>query len=150
MEEKSKNRRKFLRQLALIFTSIAGFLALVSLFRQGIPRKALTNKRIKIGNPNSFPLNMFTYIPEANIFVNRDHSGIKAVSAICTHLGCVIEKSEDGFQCPCHGSCYDEDGDVVSGAATKALDWYHLYRDPDGQIVVDLRRTEDAKYRLRT
>ena len=50
---------------------------------------------------------------------------------------CILEKSEEGFRCPCHGSCYDPEGRVVSGAAVQDLAWYEMHREPDGQIVVD-------------
>jgi cytochrome b6-f complex iron-sulfur subunit len=82
------------------------------------------------------------------LFVYRDHQGVRAVSAICTHLGCVIEKSDDGFQCPCHGSCYNERGEVQSGAATKDLPWFELRKDVDGQIVVDQGRLVSPEEKL--
>ena len=40
-----------------------------------------------------------------------------AVSAGCTHLGCIVTWDEDGkiFKCPCHDGRYDADGKVISG-----------------------------------
>ena len=143
-------RRNFLRQLSLILASIAGFLAFISLFRFVIPGLSKANNRVKIGKPGSFTLNDYTYISENKLFIYRDHTGIKVVSAICTHLGCVIEKTEEGFQCPCHGSCYNKQGKVLSGAASKDLPWYRLYKDVDGQVVVDLTKTVDSSYTLAT
>lgn len=144
----NRTRRNFLRRLSLILASVAGFLAFISLFRQVLPAKSRAEKRIRIGRPNSIPLNDFTYISEHKIFVYRNHAGIKVVSAVCTHLGCVIEKTEDGFQCPCHGSCFNEKGKVLSGAASKDLPWYRLYKDAAGHIVVDLTKTVDSNYIL--
>lgn len=105
---------------------------------------------MKIGRAASYPLNDYTYIPEYKLFIYRNHTGVKVVSAICTHLGCVIEKTEEGFQCPCHGSCYDEKGKVVSGAASKDLPWYRLYKAGDGQVVVDLTKIVDSYFMLKT
>ena len=44
-------------------------------------------------------------------------------SAHCTHLGCTINKMEMGrLVCPCHGSEYDLEGNVVKGPAWKSLE----------------------------
>jgi cytochrome b6-f complex iron-sulfur subunit len=137
-DSRPQSRRDFLRRFSLWTAITAGALASLSLLRQFIPRLTKYQRRFKIGRENNFPVNTFTYLADRKLFVYRDHQGIRAVSAICTHLGCVVEKSEDGFQCPCHGSCYNERGEVVSGAATKDLPWYGLNKDVDGQIMVDL------------
>lgn len=142
------NRRDFIRRLAGWTATIAGIIASVSLLRQFVPRLTLYQKRFKIGRKNNFPINSFTYLSDRQLFVYRDHEGIRAVSAVCTHLGCIVEKSEDGFQCPCHGSCYSDTGEVLSGAATKDLPWYSLSRDPDGQIIVDLGRPASPDQKL--
>ncbi len=141
-------RRQFFKSTTILLASVAGVLASVSLLRQIFPRSSYDNKRFKLGKPNQFTINDFTYIPDQKLFVYRDHGGIKVVTAICTHLGCVLGKSTDGFECPCHGSCFDTSGKVLSGAATKDLSWYHLYKDADGQVVVDLKKIEDSDYKL--
>jgi Rieske Fe-S protein len=45
----------------------------------------------------------------------------EGISAICTHMGCVVEPSQSGFRCPCHGSVYNSDGQNVSGPAPRPL-----------------------------
>lgn len=56
--------------------------------------------------------------------VYRDESGrLHVVSAVCTHMGCInhwneVEKSWD---CPCHGSRFSIDGEVLEGPAYAAL-----------------------------
>lgn len=137
------SRRDFIKRLPVWAAVFAGILASISLLRQFYPRLSRYQKRFKIGSKNNFPVNTFTYLADRKLFIYRDHEGIRAVSAICTHLGCIIEKSDEGFQCPCHGSCYNEDGEVLSGAATKDLPWYSLKKDVDGQIVVDQSRLVD-------
>ena len=144
MEEHSNSehhsRRDFLRRFSVWAAVGAGVLASISLLRQFVPSLTQYQRRFKIGRVNNFPVNTFTYMADRKLFVYRDYQGIRAVSAICTHLGCVIEKSDEGFQCPCHGSCYNDLGEVLSGAATKDLPWFELKKDVDGQIVVDLGR----------
>jgi len=41
---------------------------------------------------------------------------------VCTHLGCVPLKTDDGYLCPCHGSHYDTSGRIVAGPAPKNLE----------------------------
>jgi len=43
------------------------------------------------------------------------------VLGVCTHLGCVPNRTEAGWTCPCHGSMYDNSGRVVRGPAPKNL-----------------------------
>jgi ubiquinol-cytochrome c reductase iron-sulfur subunit len=43
------------------------------------------------------------------------------VVGICTHLGCVPNRTADGWTCPCHGSMYDNSGRVVRGPAPRNL-----------------------------
>jgi Rieske Fe-S protein len=54
----------------------------------------------------------------------RDVQGtIHAYSAICPHLGCVLQwnTSEKSFDCPCHGSRFTCEGKVVNGPALTDL-----------------------------
>jgi Rieske Fe-S protein len=56
--------------------------------------------------------------------VYRDDNGqLHAVSMRCTHLGCLVRfnAAERSWDCPCHGSRFDVDGEVLEGPATKPL-----------------------------
>ncbi|MFI2506386.1 FAD-dependent oxidoreductase [Streptomyces sp. NPDC018972] len=57
--------------------------------------------------------------------VYRDDDGtLHAVSARCTHLGCLVDfnAAERAWECPCHGSRFDTDGKVIQGPATRPLE----------------------------
>ncbi|WP_405894032.1 FAD-dependent oxidoreductase [Streptomyces sp. NBC_00104] len=57
--------------------------------------------------------------------VHRDEDGsLHAVSARCTHLGCLVafNRAERAWECPCHGSRFDTEGRIVQGPATKPLE----------------------------
>lgn len=44
------------------------------------------------------------------------------VIGLCTHLGCVPNREEDGWFCPCHGSVYDNSGRILRGPAPRNLE----------------------------
>jgi nitrite reductase/ring-hydroxylating ferredoxin subunit len=55
----------------------------------------------------------------------RSPSGeLRISSAKCTHLGCVVSwnSTEQSWDCPCHGSRFTPDGQVLRGPATRALE----------------------------
>ncbi len=54
----------------------------------------------------------------------RDPGGtVHAVSPVCTHLGCTVtwNTAETTWDCPCHGSRFTCDGNVIQGPAVKDL-----------------------------
>ena len=56
------------------------------------------------------------------IIVNKKDK-TTVLSSHCTHLGCTIDKIENGrLVCPCHGSEYDLDGNAIKGPAYKPLE----------------------------
>jgi cytochrome b6-f complex iron-sulfur subunit len=63
--------------------------------------------------------------PDAGVWLVKrsNDSTLLALDDRCTHLGCRQKwDAERGlFQCPCHGSEFDLDGNVKRGPATRAL-----------------------------
>ena len=61
----------------------------------------------------------------SQLAVHRDDQGqLHALSARCTHLGCIVawNTAERTWDCPCHGSRFDTDGRVFEGPATLDLE----------------------------
>ncbi len=57
--------------------------------------------------------------------VSRDAQGsVHAVSARCTHLGCIVawNGAERSWDCPCHASRFAPDGSVLQGPAVEPLE----------------------------
>ena len=56
------------------------------------------------------------------VYKNKEGS-VSKCSAVCTHLGCIVEWNpiEDSWDCPCHGARYDPLGKVIMGPAIDDL-----------------------------
>lgn len=89
------------------------------------------------------------YRKQGGFYLIADASGIYAVTAICTHLGCKVRYENQGFHCPCHDSEYDLQGLVTHGPAKfplKHLEVTELKRG--GPLEVDRARTVDLHARF--
>jgi len=56
--------------------------------------------------------------------IYRDNDGVlHAVNPVCTHMGCTIQwnKDENTWDCTCHGSRFDYEGNVIGGPAMVPL-----------------------------
>jgi Rieske Fe-S protein len=100
---------------------------------------------LKIGAPGDYPVGEDPIrVPGQNLFVIHRPEGYAVVSAICSHLGCIVAATPEGFECPCHGSKFGRDGEVARGPAPSALKWFELGLSPDGHLVVDTHKTVPA------
>jgi cytochrome b6-f complex iron-sulfur subunit len=71
-------------------------------------------------------------------FILRTEGGFLAISAICTHLHCIVNWNEmlKKFECPCHGAKFNQNGEVLEGPPPRPLDLYKL-QIVAGNVVVD-------------
>jgi glycine/D-amino acid oxidase-like deaminating enzyme/nitrite reductase/ring-hydroxylating ferredoxin subunit len=68
--------------------------------------------------------------PGEQTAVYRNPQGeVHAVSARCTHLGCIVSwnPAEMSWDCPCHGSRFSVDGEVIQGPAVRNLEKNNRY-----------------------
>ncbi len=58
---------------------------------------------------------------------------IQALSAVCTHRGCLVEYNAGGqsLDCPCHGSVFDLAGNPTEGPAKAPLPRLNVKIDGD-------------------
>ena len=61
-------------------------------------------------------------VVDESVYLRKQGEVIEAVSAICTHTGCLVQRVSNGFGCPCHKSDFDEEGRPTSGPAPRPLD----------------------------
>jgi cytochrome b6-f complex iron-sulfur subunit len=65
-------------------------------------------------------------------FLTRNGNQVTALSAVCTHMGCILNYSKfrDRFECPCHGATFERDGQPTNYSSP-------LSRLPSLQVKVD-------------
>ena len=106
------------------------------------------DQRFKLLKPDDYDEGA-TFIPEPRVFLVRKGNSFRAVSAVCTHLGCTVNRNNKGagFHCPCHGSQFNEDAVVTGGPAPKPLPWFLVVMARDGRLVVDAsQKVQPDKY----
>jgi len=79
--------------------------------------------------------------PKYKIFIETESGKVRVQTAVCTHLGCIVNAVETGYACPCHGSTYDRHGRNTGGPAPLPLVYYHVFKGASGDIMVDKSKT---------
>lgn len=102
--------------------------------------------RFTLGPPESVEVGAVVSEETFRAYVIRRADGFRALSSVCTHLGCITryQAGEQIIACPCHGSRFDLDGEVLAGPAPRALAWLEMGLSPRGEIEVDTGREVPA------
>ena len=58
-----------------------------------------------------------------------------AFNSTCTHQGCSVAWENSEFACPCHGSKFSADGEVIEGPANAPLGEYEAMIDGDMVLI---------------
>ncbi len=73
---------------------------------------------------------------ELYYILHQEDGSYLALSPICTHQGCTVQIAGRYLECPCHGSVYDLEGQVVRGPAELPLRRAPTRLSADGTLVV--------------
>jgi cytochrome b6-f complex iron-sulfur subunit len=152
VKERKITRRLFFGVLGKISILAALLAEFVGAIRAFIPQILYEPpSTYKIGKPDDFPEGI-TFLAEHKMYIFRIGNDFHAISAVCTHLYCVVDWKPDQkeFYCSCHGSVFSQDGINLAGPAPKPLPWYALSLAPDGNLVIDSNAqvTQDYKFSL--
>lgn len=154
--ETDKNNKIFVsrRGVLMALGSLGLMSALAGLVRASLrfltpPVSQAQAATVIAGPPTDFPLGILTPLPHSPVFIGRDEAGLFALSAVCTHLGCTVARSDEGLACGCHGSHFAANGANLSGPATRPLPYLALRRTTDGQLEVNLNRIVEPTFRLK-
>ena len=150
-EKKEVSRRDFLGLVSIGMAALASIPVIGGAFRMAKANVRYEDStKFKIGMIEDFPVGAVKKIDDKKVFIFADEGGLYAISTVCTHLGCIVFKTEWGFQCPCHGSKYNESGKVIGGPAPRPLSWFEISQGIDGTLVVDASKEVSAgtKYKF--
>jgi cytochrome b6-f complex iron-sulfur subunit len=96
--------------------------------------------KFKAGPVEDYPADSVTLIVDQKVYIVRAKEGyFYAMSAVCTHLGCITgwKPDEGTIACPCHGSRYDRAGNVIAGPAPRSLPHFQMALGDRSELVVD-------------
>jgi nitrite reductase/ring-hydroxylating ferredoxin subunit len=102
------------------------------------------SQAFKAGKPEDYPDGSVTFLEDERVFLVRQGNTFQCLSAVCTHLGCTVNNTGNGYHCPCHGSLFDAQGKVKGGPAPRPLDWFQITLSKDNRLLVDKSRTVPA------
>ncbi|MHC4077764.1 MAG: QcrA and Rieske domain-containing protein [Planctomycetota bacterium] len=149
--EKPVERRSFLAiaAVASFFGTIIS--ATIGALRLPIPTVfPEADRRFPIGKPEDFPKGEVVHLPSRRLLVISDDHGVAALSMVCPHLGCLVDRQDNGnYTCPCHGSRFDAEGAITGGPSPRGLMWFEVSLGPDGRLVVDSGREVSPDTRFR-
>ncbi|HBA90097.1 MAG TPA: cytochrome B6 [Geobacter sp.] len=119
-------RRKFLGVCLAGATVAATAAVAYPVFRYLAPRSGqLSSGKISFtaGELPEGEAKFFEYAGSSAVLVKTKTGEMVALSAVCTHLGCIVQwiKEKQQFLCPCHGGLFATDGTVVGGPPPRPL-----------------------------
>ena len=127
------DRRNAIKNLFAFIPLGAAFAGITAMgFRFITPRKREVMRRIFALNLEELPVNATRKYKDLRgkdlVIVRTGQHKVKAMSTVCTHLGCTVywEKDKKEFYCPCHGGRFDENGNVIAGPPPKPLETYKV------------------------
>ena len=135
-----RDRRDFLTQVGLGACTVAALgsgLVTLDFLKPKVLFEPPT--AFRAGSPSDYPDGTVRFNKEQKAYVIGCPGGVYALSAVCTHLGCITRflSDQNVIACPCHGSRFDTEGNVVEGPAPRSLPWLDVGIDSSGLLVVD-------------
>ena len=122
----NEDRRKFLSICLGVFTASAVVAVGYPVYRYLAPlqkknaagKVVIPEQDLPVGSAK-----FFEYAGSTAVMVRKQGGDLVALSAVCTHLGCIVqwEKEKQDFLCPCHGGRFTPEGAVISGPPPKPL-----------------------------
>jgi len=109
------SRRRFLKSL---IPALAGFFGLGKFLS---PRLRSGRQDVSVLT-DDVPVRGALVLPGEGVAVTQPEDSLFVVLDLtCTHLGCRVKATENGFTCPCHGSRFNPRGRVLTGPAAIPL-----------------------------
>lgn len=138
LDPEAMPRRDFLGLAA--WWSAAAALLFGFLGSMRLPKAAVLpspSKKFRVALPASLAAGQAHVPVGRSLAMFKDGGQVYAISTVCTHLGCIVKPTEDGFDCPCHGSKFGKDGSVIKGPAPKGLPWLEVRHLGGDNFLID-------------
>lgn len=121
-ESSGISRRNFVKLVTQSLLGLSGLLGLGGLARffSYEPEPDVPSV-FDLGNISNYSVGSRTIRADIPAVIYNRAGEFITYSLICTHLGCSAEAEDEGFACPCHGSRFDQDGQVLEGPAQRSL-----------------------------
>lgn len=149
MTEENRNqagitRRGFLKYLTVAFSFVATVVGVaVPVIGYLWPPKTEAGQaggRVAVADEADLPVGKGQVFSVANkpVIVIHTPEGFKALSAVCTHLGCIVywDEGRGVIACPCHAAFFNANGAVISGPPPAPLPALRV-EVKDGRIYVE-------------
>jgi len=137
---KEVTRRDFLNEVTLGALGVAGLGSVAVTYQYFSPNVLFEpSTTFRAGNPDLYPVHSVTFLQDRQVYIVRMREGFYAVSAVCTHLGCITQWKPDSdmIACPCHGSKFKPDGIKIEGPAPRPLPHFAISLTPDGELLIN-------------
>lgn len=126
-------RRQFVAcQLGALGALAAGVCGCVGAKESERPRRM-----VPLGDPHKLSQGTTLFRLE-RVAVLRRGDTLRALSLLCTHMECIVDQRESGFECSCHGARFGPEGEILRGPAVTPLRFFPLSLSPSGALQVDL------------
>ena len=144
LAERPVSRRGLIKYVLLAFSALAtagGVLTpIIAYLWPPKQASAAGGGRVQIAATEDLPVGKGEVYSVNNkpVIVIHTAEGYRALSAICTHLGCILfwNEQREVIACPCHEAYFSTNGAVISGPPTSVLEEYRLVVEGD-QIYVE-------------
>lgn len=141
MSEKRITRRDFLDVIIKggLLATLSGMVLPALSYIWPVTRRGPAGGLQEVGKLDDIPVwgSQKVTLGGSALILLRTPNEVKAFSAICTHLGCIVDWDDQKrhILCPCHAGIFDVNGRVVSGPPPKPLP-EHAVKVIDGKIFV--------------
>jgi len=144
IDTRGDSRRGFLNAALGFFTTVAaiGVLYPVGMFLWPQREKGVAeggkSMKIPLAEVPIGEAKFVRFFNKPTVVVRPNEQELVALSAVCTHLGCIVKWKDDTQQlfCPCHGGVFDIKGAVIGGPPPSPLVAYAA-RVEDEYIVIE-------------
>ena len=146
------NRREAFKILGGLLASGGGAIGIVHYL---VRREASADETVKLGAIAEFPVGEFqkrtvtvtehgTWLSqpvEKTLWIRRNADDTFLVfSGTCPHMNCTVNlTATKTFECPCHHSAFDAEGNVTSAPAPRPLDTLEYRVSGDGALSVQFQ-----------